>query len=163
MTQMSTILKFEKQGTWANRKATGELANGIELASFETGSQRGVALLLAADIKAWVNGYRIWGGLQILQHRDEIVLADQSRFLYSQETQPQVSVYEPGDGSPAVKCVICRTAFKARDPIVRCPQCGRIYHQSENKPCWTYRTECGVCGHPTAMDCSNLWRPDETL
>ena len=153
---MSTLWKFEKQGAWANRKATGELAAGVAVKPFGTGSQRGVALLLVADIQAWVNGYRIWGGLQVLQHRDEIVLADQSRYLYSQETQPQVSVYEPEDGAAAVKCVICRVAFQAGDPIVRCPRCDRMYHQTENKPCWTYREACGVCGHPTAMDGSNL-------
>ena len=161
---MPGIWHFDDSETWNARPASGPLAAGVALQPFGTGSLRGVALLLAADIQAWVNGYRIWGGLQVLQHRDEIVLADQSRrLLYSQETQPQVSVYEPEDGAAAVKCVICRVAFQAGDPIVRCPRCDRMYHQTENKPCWSYREACGVCGHPTAMDGSNLWRPDETV
>jgi hypothetical protein len=160
---MSTLWQFGKQGTWANRKATGELARGMELTAFGSGSQRRVAMLLAPDLEAWINGYRVWGGLHVLQHRDEIVAADQSRFLFSQETQPVLSVYQAEDGAAAVKCVICRVAFEPGDAVVYCPRCDRVYHQSENKLCWTYRDKCGVCGHPTAMDGSDLWRPDETV
>ena len=106
-----------------------------------------------------VNGQRMWGGLHVLQHKDEFqVGAD--RYWYSAVMQPHVTRFAKPADADTHKCPMCRVPLEAGDVVVSCPGCGRSYHQSEAKQCWTYREQCKFCGHPTALTGEPAWRPE---
>jgi hypothetical protein len=139
---------------------------GLRLVPFGAGADGGMALMVPPrTVAVWVNGESIVAGLRVLEHRDEILCGD-SRWYYSAESRAEVKTYVLPAGERRPRCGVCRSPLDDGQPAVACPQCGRLYHQiaeqaaAPAKPCWTYRPEC-LCGHPTALDESALWRPDK--
>jgi hypothetical protein len=144
----------------------------MRLCRFGREAERGVALLAAADVRIWVNGLPVLGGLRVLEHKDEILLGC-DRFYYSAETTPVVAAFRSQAGVRVPSCPICRGPIKDGDTAVQCPGCGRWFHQAENSPvaqvpgspvgaktCWTYGPSCRFCGHPTALTGEAAWRPE---
>jgi hypothetical protein len=132
---------------------------GIRFFRFGQGAGRGMMLLVKPGMSAWVNGQPILGGIRFLQHRDE-VLAGGMRFYFSAESRPAVETFHADQGGRVPVCPVCRGQVGEGDPAVQCPGCGRWHHQLSSKKCWTYAPACRLCGHPTALDGADDWRPE---
>lgn len=147
------------EGTWQSQLCEQVQLDQLQLVRFGTGRDGGTALLADPGTLLRVNGQRIWGGLHVLQHKDEMQVGT-DRYWYSAEMQPHVTQFEKGADTDTRKCPLCRVPIEAGDLVVCCPGCGRSYHQSDAKQCWTYREQCKFCGHPTALTGEPAWRPD---
>jgi hypothetical protein len=156
---MGTIWTKAESQQWVASLASDCRLDGVEFISYDAGAGRGTALLAPPGKVVHVNGRRVWSGLRILHHKDEIQV-DGRRLFYSAEMQPRVGIYEACAGA-ARKCAVCRMSIKDGDPIVACPGCSRLYHQSEAKPCWTYRERCVFCSHPTSLTGEAAWQPEQ--
>jgi hypothetical protein len=144
---------------------------GSRFCRFGRGAERGVALLAAADVRIWVNGLPVLGGLRVLEHKDEILFGN-GRFYYSAEATPVVATFRGQAGVRVPSCPICRGPLKDGDTAVQCPGCGRWFHQAAEeiphpsgspvraKTCWTYGPSCRFCGHPTPLNGEPVWRPE---
>ncbi len=132
---------------------------------------RGVAALVLADLPpqpSWaliapqegvdvrVNGWRPPTGLRVLHDRDQIDIGSQTWF-FSAEVLP---VVQPFAGASAVSCPRCKTPVVPLESSVRCPGCRVVYHQSADRPCWTYGATCPLCGRATALDQPFTWTPE---
>jgi hypothetical protein len=113
-----------------------------------------------------VNGQAILGGVRVLEHKDEVLLAE-TRLYFSMETAPVTTAYRLSeDGRPPI-CPICRGPICDGMRAVQCPGCGRWFHQLDAagdrlaKSCWTYAPTCRFCSHPTAFDAVAAWRPEK--
>jgi hypothetical protein len=131
----------------------------------EVGAERGAVLLVEPSVWVRVNGQPVLGGLRVLEHKDEILLAE-TRLYFSMETAPLVTVYRLPEGLRAPICPICRGPIRDGMRAVQCPGCGRWFHQLDAegdrsaKSCWTYAPTCRFCSHPTAFDAEAAWRPE---
>jgi hypothetical protein len=97
-----------------------------------------------------------------LRHRDLIGLGAGARAFYSTERRARVEPFPGINGRPA-KCARCKDDIEPGAPSVQCPQieCSLWYHQSEERPCWTYTGACGPCGQPTSFSADFRWTPME--
>jgi len=136
----------------------------VRLVRFGTGADSGVALLARPGVTVRVNGLPIAGGMRVLQHRDELLVA-RRRYFFSAESTPVVTVFQLAEGDRRPACPICRGPIRDGEQIVRCPGCGRSFHQlggeGKRKTCWTYAAHCRFCRHPTALDGATAWRPEQ--
>jgi hypothetical protein len=156
---MGTIWIEANDQRWVASPAKGCHSCGVELICYGSGAERGTALLTPPETTVHVNGQRVWSGLRILHHKDEIQVGDR-RLFYSAEMQPCVGTYEArADAAP--KCAVCRMPIGDGESVVACPGCSRLYHQSDAKPCWTYRERCAFCSHPTSLTGEAAWQPEQ--
>jgi hypothetical protein len=138
---------------------------GIALFGLVQGGERGALLLSRPGVWVRVNGLPVLGGLRVLEHKDEVLIAG-GRLYFSLETTPTATTYRIPEGVRAAVCPICRGPIKDGATAVQCPGCARWFHQAEAadgrpaKPCWTYAPNCRFCNHPTAFDAQAAWRPD---
>jgi len=130
------------------------------------GSARGdAALLLLGDDAVSVSGRPVLGRLAILRHRDEIILAD-SRWWYSAEGVPEIKPFVLAAGRQRPKCAVCRNLLEDGQMTVACPGCSLVYHYVDAlgdqaaKHCYTYRSHCSNCQHPTSLSGEPSWRPE---
>jgi hypothetical protein len=137
---------------------------GIQLCGL--GAERGAALLVRPGVWVRVNGQPVLGGLRVLEHKDEILLAE-TRLFFSGESTPTVVPFRAVEGGRAPICPICRGPIKDGLQAVQCPGCGRWFHQTEAldgrpaKPCWTYAPTCRFCSHPTSFGAEAAWTPEK--
>jgi len=91
---------------------------------------------------------------QVLQNKDELRYLDQWLY-FTTEDVPRAYKYNGGDK----KCPRCKDKLRKNDLVVQCPnpKCRLVYHESENRNCWTYHSTCS-CGHSTKNELS--WQPD---
>jgi hypothetical protein len=113
-------------------------------------------LVAAPEAAVWVNGQHVTGLIRVLRDRDEIRAGD-ARYFFSREQLPRVETHT----GEAVRCARCKTLIEAGQPVVRCPSCGTIHHQSEELPCWTYDAKCSMCGQMTELEAGFQWVPEE--
>jgi hypothetical protein len=136
---------------------------GVQLC--ELGTERGAVLLVELGVWVRVNSQPVLGGLRVLEHKDEILLAE-TRLYFSMESAPLVTIYRLAEGVRAPICPICRGPIRDGMQAVQCPGCGRWFHQLDAegdraaKSCWTYAPTCRFCSHPTAFDAEAAWRPE---
>lgn len=141
-------------------------AGGVRLVRFGEGAEGGVALLSRPGVHVRINGLPILGGLAVLQHRDEILI-DTNRFCFSAQTRPAVVGFHLEAGARRPTCPVCRGAIHDDELAVRCPGCGRWYHQVEAgdgrraRTCWTYAATCRFDQHPTSLSGEAAWRPEQ--
>lgn len=122
--------------------------------------------LLIADPLAplAVNGQPIPLGLHVLRDRDEIRLADGPELFFSTEKLARVESYSGAaqpEYCPRCKLIIGPEAGPAVVPVVRCPECHVVHHQSDEFPCWTYAPTCALCSCPTEISENYRWTPEE--
>jgi hypothetical protein len=111
-------------------------------------------LLLRPGVTARLNGHPVVGELAILQDRSVLSIGPQ-RFFYSSETPAKVETFHPG--APRIFCARCNDEVTNGD-IVQCPGCRTVFHQSQDRPCFTYSEHCPHCNAPTALD-EEGWTP----
>jgi len=119
-------------------------------------------LMLAPGTPVRINGSRApaYLGIHVLRHRDEIVI-DESRRYYSTEDLPKLAPLPETDD--AASCPRCHLELVSGTPGVRCPQCGTLHHQSDERPCWLFSTTCALCDYPVRLgdDADFLWSPSD--
>lgn len=142
--------------------------DGVRAPLLRRGSAAGQPWILLAGSRCGVrvNGVPLVLGMQVLGHRDEILLpvaaADEPcRCYFSTERLAGVEPFPAADG-PAT-CPRCKQPIDQGDPAVRCPStsCGVWHHQSEKWPCWTYSEHCALCDTPTALESGYRWTPED--
>jgi hypothetical protein len=142
-----------------------DLGSEIFIARFGESTDIATTLLASPGLRLAVNGLPVLGGLKVLDHRDEIT-ADGKRFVFSGESLPEVCAFHPEPGGRELRCSLCRGVIQDDMAVVRCPRCGRLFHQIDcgsektEKHCWTYSDRCRHCGHPTALSEDALWSPE---
>ena len=156
---MGMVYRTADGKNWQSQPCEQVRLDQLQFMRFGAGRDGGTALITDPAVPLRVNGQRMWGGLHVLQHKDEFqVGAD--RYWYSAVMQPHVTRFAKPADADTHKCPMCRVPLEAGDVVVSCPGCGRSYHQSEAKQCWTYREQCKFCGHPTALTGEPAWRPE---
>ena len=162
------VLWREREGAWRAMplaEAGGLADAGVNLVKY--GGAGGVALVAPVHVRVWVNGQPMIGGLRVLTHRDELLLAEGERVYYSAESRPTIEPYSASAEGRPVRCPVCRDHLVEGVAAVRCPGCGRWFHQIDKapgqpgRPCWTYADKCRFCGHPTTLSGEDVWRPEE--
>jgi hypothetical protein len=124
-------------------------------------------VLLAAEAKpVRINGSKLFG-LKVLKDKDEISFSDPSegiqvsRMFFSSECLPRIVPFEPLNeakvNNTAYFCMRCKDPVHIGQLSIHCPSCHRLYHQMDDRACWTY-DKCLGCQRPGTLDYS--WRPD---
>jgi hypothetical protein len=134
------------------------------------GAEQAGACLLAriASDEAWVlvlgagqrlvhNGQPVPAGLRVLTHKDSLALQGREAVYFSTEEAARI---EPFAGSAKVTCPRCRGEILAGQPAVKCPGCGVVHHEIEDRNCWTYAKTCALCAQPTVLGCALQWSPE---
>jgi hypothetical protein len=165
---MGTLWEETPGGGWQAIALAGQHspADGVRLVILGQGAERVAALMVRPGLPARVNGEPILGGLRLLGHKDEVLLGTR-RLYYSAESRPVAVRYlREGESHPPA-CPVCRGPLRDGERAVRCPGCGRWYHQLEvetdgrEKRCFTYAPACRYCRHPTDLSGGPVWSPAE--
>jgi hypothetical protein len=165
---MSSVWRETRAGDWqplAIPEGGALDVSGVRFLRFGAGSERGAALLPWPGVAARVNGRPVFGGLRVLEHRDEVTVGTE-RLYYSAESTPVVVAFRREEGARLPTCPLCRGPVRDGDAAVQCPGCGRWFHQADAaddrpaKGCWTYAPTCRFCNHPTALGGEAAWRPE---
>ena len=152
-------------------------ANGARSGSGGSGGSGGCgrgalpALIRAvnsAGAECWVlvtdadSGVRVNGQapppIRILADKDEITAPGDGRRFFSTERPPRIERFE---GSADLCCPRCKDPIERGKAVVRCPGCGVVHHQTDDRTCWTHVRRCALCDHPTAFDAGFRWTPQE--
>jgi hypothetical protein len=128
----------------------------------ESGKGREQWLCVASPDAAMprVNGDPVVG-FRILAHRDVVEFGGAwkgQRIVFSAEKKARVETHL---GNEKPLCPRCKMAVGAGEAVVRCPGCGTVHHQRDDRQCWTYGARCAVCAQPTALDAGLMWSPEE--
>ena len=168
---MSVVWREMPDQTWRalplrqGQPLTAEELDAVGVQLCDLGSERGALLMVRPGVWVRVNGQAILGGVRVLEHKDEVLLAE-TRLYFSMETAPVVTAYRLAEGGRPPICPICRGPIRDGMRAVQCPGCGRWFHQLDAegdrpaKSCWTYAPTCRFCSHPTAFDAEAAWRPE---
>lgn len=114
-------------------------------------------LVVAAEADVRVNGYSPVARLHVLEDRDEIKTAMFESLFFSTEALARVEEFEVTERP--VFCGRCRGRI-GEGMAVRCPHCGIWYHQTGERPCWTYAPNCAFCPQSTSLDAGFDWVPE---
>jgi hypothetical protein len=130
---------------------------GALLVHSQSDSDETWLVMSAEPARVAINGNPLHAGLRALADRDEIRIHGLGRWFFSSEQLARVAPLPAAD-SP-IFCPRCKQAIVPGSPAVRCPSCGRWYHQSDEYPCWSYSEQC-LCGQPTSFETDFRWTPD---
>ena len=106
-----------------------------------------------------INGLPLDTGVRLLHDRDEICVGRSAPVFFSAEALAHVEPFAGSDRE--MFCPRDKIEVEKGAPSVRCPRCGVVYHQSEERPCWTYHTECAICGRSTELEAGYEWAPTD--
>jgi len=117
-------------------------------------------LLAPPTVSVFVNGEAVPLGIRVLRDRDEIRVAGGQPVFFS--TEKLIGV-EPYAGVAGATCLRCAKTIERNSPAVRCPGCGRWYHQSAERGCFTYGDApiCVECGADAVVSDQFQWMPEE--
>jgi len=115
-------------------------------------------IMSAASSGVALNGRPLRRGIRVLAERDEIRVAGFGRAYYSAERLATIEIF--GGAEMRIDCPRCKLEIVANTPVVSCPTCARMFHQSADYPCWTYSERCSdVCPQLTSLDAGYRWSP----
>ena len=118
-------------------------------------------LLVPGTQSVRTNGSPVLAGVRRLRDQDELRVRGFRPGLFFFSTESLARIQPLPEGSDRVYCARCRQEIAAESPIVKCPSCGMVHHQSEEFNCWTYADTCAMCNQPTALDSGRLrWTPE---
>jgi hypothetical protein len=137
-------------------------SRAVVVRSGEVGSEVWV-LAAAADAAVHVNGQPLHLGLRVLRDKDEVRVGNGASLFFSAERSACIGALV---GAGSTVCPRCKQGIDEQSPIVRCPRCGVVHHQSEELPCWTgYEGErfptCAVCDQPSMLGADLQWTPED--
>ena len=163
---------YSKQGMWAQSKLDCATVLGIRVEDGEVlpGNPAGAALRVVPFSESHTVRYLLLGvhadirvngnpflGVRVLKDRDEICVPGALPFFFS-EREPAQVLRELPEGL-SVTCPSCGDLVFA--PAAECPACGALYHESEDRPCWSSGSTCMTygCDQPTQMERAFSWTP----
>ena len=125
-----------------------------------TGSKDCKWLLIAsAGTEASINGMPLVAGIRVLVDKDEVRVSSLDSYYFSTETFAKVEEFPASD--QALFCPRCKQEITQGALAVRCPACGVWHHETEELNCWTYSDACALCAHPTEINGTFRWTPEE--
>jgi hypothetical protein len=133
------------------------LANVLLLRT--AGAETSWVLIAGSGTGVSVNGMPIATGIRVVADRDEIRVPGAGSFYFSTETLARVEEFPASE--QALFCPRCKQEIEHAAKAVRCPGCGVWHHQTEELNCWTYSDVCALCAHPTELNGSFRWTPEE--
>ena len=119
----------------------------------------GWVLLWRHGHDVYINGIPLDTGIRLLQNRDEVRIDGRDPLFFSTEVLPFVESFTAADRD--VYCPRDKSKVEPGTPSVRCPQCGVVYHQSEDRPCYTYSPHCATCPRSTDLEAGYEWVPSD--
>lgn len=170
---MPTIFR-QHQGRWIPRRlpnAAARTGEGVPLFDEPATPPSPATLLMftggAGRSARWVmlvrdgnhclhNGLPVTAGLRLLAHRDSIAADGGPRMYFSTEEPASVETYA---GADRLVCPRCRDVITTGQAVVRCPGCGVVHHETDERSCWTYANTCALCAQPTPLDAGLQWTP----
>lgn len=111
-------------------------------------------VLVRRRVSARINGRRVTNGLAVLQGRACLTI-ERSEYFYSSEMLVVIEHF--AEGQPPLSCPRCNGEITSGQ-IIRCPGCKTVFHQSEERPCFTYSPQCPLCNASTNLD-EEQWSP----
>jgi Zn finger protein HypA/HybF involved in hydrogenase expression len=118
-------------------------------------------IVAGSDQTVHVNEYPLLLGIRALEDRDRIWVSGVGSFYFSTESLAAVECFS-GAGQKFF-CPRCKLEIEEGQTAVKCPQCSRWHHQTDEMKCWTYTRHCALCPQPTSLDAGYLWMPEELL
>jgi hypothetical protein len=134
-----------------------ERSAAILVRSAATGAGPEAWSLVILDEAIRINGRPVGIGLRRLRDRDELRLPGGERSYFSTECQAEIVPYPRADG---ITCPRCKTKIAEGEAAVRCPDCAIWYHQTDDRPCYTYSPTCGTCPRASDLDAGFRWTPE---
>ncbi|HEY7545043.1 MAG TPA: hypothetical protein VID27_09185 [Blastocatellia bacterium] len=116
-------------------------------------------VVAAADQTVHVNEFPLALGIRVLADRDRVWVSNVGTFYFSTETLARVEAF-PG-AEQKIFCPRCKLEIEEGCQSVKCPQCSRWHHQSNEMGCWTYTKHCALCPQPTDLNTGYRWMPEE--
>ena len=158
---MAALFKKHSDGCWdklALPEETPFVRKTWQVLPFVDGGRRAYALMTNPGSGGRVNG-RFLLPLEILSHRDEILLGGE-RLVFSAISSPETREFQLRVGDRRPRCAVCRCDIEDGQLCVECPGCGRLFHELEEKHCFTFQERCRFCDHPTALTGDQAWHPE---
>ena len=118
----------------------------------------GWVLVTGASAEIGINGLPLKAGIRVLVDRDEICIVGRESYFFSTETLAAVEPFAGADRR--LFCPRCKDELAPGDASVKCPQCRLIYHQSDERPCWTYAETCSACSQRSDLQSGYRWTPE---
>lgn len=123
------------------------------------GAQTVWVLIAGSGTGVSVNGMPLATGIRVVVDRDEIRVPNADNFYFSTETLARVEEFLSSEQD--LFCPRCKQEIESGSKAVKCPACGVWHHQTEELNCWTYSDGCALCAHPTDLNGSFRWTPEE--
>ncbi len=138
-----------------------EALGGVALLRVEKPDGAVWVIVAGTDQTVHVNEFPLALGIRVLSDRDRIWVSNVGAFFFSTET---LATVEPFPGAEQkIFCPRCKLEIEEGCTSVKCPQCSRWHHQSEEMKCWTYTRHCALCPQPTDLDTGYRWMPEESV
>jgi len=96
------------------------------------GRRQASVLIWSPDKTVRVNGWTLTTGIRVLADRDEIRIGDRTPVFYSSES---VARSRSSPEATARSSATLYAADRKRKAVVRCPDCGLMYHQDAELRC----------------------------
>jgi hypothetical protein len=117
-------------------------------------------LVAGSTAEVSINGLPLVAGIRVLSDKDEISFSSlDSYYYYSSESLAKVENFPASEQT--LFCPRCKQEITDGELAVRCPACKVWHHETEELNCWTYSDGCALCAHPTEMNASFRWTPEE--
>ena len=116
-------------------------------------------LLWQANTKVNVNGIPISSGIRCLEEKDEITVGSNHPVYFTREEPARIKEFPGSDRE--IKCAFCGRPIEETHLVVECPGCGYLFHEMEDRQCFTYDTTCRHCKNSTELDADPSWTPEE--
>lgn len=97
-------------------------------------------------------------GFRSLQHQDELLIGARERFYFSTESPARIVPFPNDPALADMHCRRCKMLIEPGTPAVLCA-CSAWYHESPERPCFTYAETCAACGCSTDLSGALTWSP----
>jgi hypothetical protein len=148
------------------RRNGGSSGEAAHIMRFSDRNGKAAWVLFGTGGGVRVNGFALPAGLHLLEHRDEVVVGAENRFVFSTEVIAEVRPFEQARaGSDVVKCARCTRPLDEGQNSVQCPGCGSYFHEitegTDSRGCYSYTSQCPRCNHSTELGGGFKWVPDD--
>lgn len=115
------------------------------------------AAIVPEDFALLHNGQPVPARLRVLAHGDLLAAEAAAPVFFSSE---ETACIETFAGTEPISCPRCKGEIARGQAVVRCPDCGVVHHELEDRNCWTYAQTCALCPQPTALETGLRWSPE---
>ncbi|MEW6207429.1 MAG: hypothetical protein AB1631_03625 [Acidobacteriota bacterium] len=134
---------------------------GIALLKVENPNGALWIVVAGADQTVHINEFPLSLGIRALSDKDRIWVSGVGSFFFSTESLAAVERF-PG-AEQKIFCPRCKLEIEEGQSAVKCPQCSRWHHQTDEMKCWTYTKHCALCPQMTSLDAGYRWMPEPLM